>query len=126
MSIGGNWKTTLPAFSKRIKKSAELCTQITAKQIIDDAIKNTPVASGRLRAGWGAKAGLGDAPTAGKKASEAEIIALATAEILKFNMTDRFIVIENKVPYGHIVENGSMDRSPRGMLATALAKATTI
>ena len=39
MSIGGNWKTTLPAFSKRIKKSAELCTQITAKQIIDDAIK---------------------------------------------------------------------------------------
>lgn len=125
-------------FAQRIRviaegttKNVEATVRKAALAVDQVAVVETPVDTGRLRAGWlvsigsevdgeGVFRGPEGAREQNEGPAQAEALAQGNAAIAKFKLDAGSIFVQNNVAYAGIIDAGGSQQSPEGMTAKAL------
>lgn len=130
MSLDG----AVRAFNEKVKNVVGDDFRARVVALTNDAIRNTPVDTGRLMGNW--QIGFGSKPsgnpyTVGSKrkgdeamatSASSNRIATAANSNRRQNVTEAYIT--NNLPYALAVEKGGPTNRPRRMLARAILRAT--
>jgi hypothetical protein len=105
------------------KKLTDANVTKVAREFMHKVEQKTPVSTGRARSGW-YQAVVGLKGSWSDRGSSPDMIELGKSEGLfedvKKNNYDRYIYIENQVPYIMSLERGWSKQAPAGMLALTI------
>lgn len=122
MGKQSNYKTALPAFSKKVKKSVIEARRETLTALTTEIVNHTPVDTGRARAHWHASIGAPDESISEAVDPSGGATIRRAAEVIKRLEIGERLFITNPLPYIHRLENGYSQQAPAGMVTLARAK----
>jgi len=128
-------QAAINAFNAKVEKLSNKEFRFRCIQITNEAVRNTPVDTGRLRANW--QIGFGYSPNSliqfkggtDKQANEAAADQSAAGRLRAAEQESpgaTVCYITNNLPYAHSVESGGPTNKPRRMLARAILRVSKI
>jgi hypothetical protein len=118
MSFGDDIKN----FASKAERAATYVLRGTSLDIASAVIMRTPVDTGRLRANWQVQ--INSVPSGEiteTDASGGKTQRKAKSEIDKAKVADSIFLVNN-LPYAEVIENGSSDQAPAGMVEVTIAE----
>lgn len=121
-----NLEAAIRRFNEKVEEKTEDEFRARCLALANDAIRNTPVRTGRLRANWQStfdRPAFGQIEaTGGAGASAASMQAAQVVASLK---VDQAYYLTNNLPYAVPIEEGTAKIRPRRMLARAIQNAAS-
>jgi len=118
MSFSGDIKK----FTDKTERAALFVFRGTSLDIFSKIILRTPVDTGRLRLNWQANLNIPkQGELGGSDKSGGKAIGEASATASKARITDS-IYLMNNLPYAEVIENGSSDQAPQGMVKVTVTE----
>ena len=127
MSDIKGFESDLRKFADSLGLGVETVVKKISLQVFTGVVKKTPVDTGRARANWVISVEVpSSAPPLpdGKTFSGQEATAFANKELVELSKIKPFsnVFISNNMPYIEVLEDGSSDQAPEGMLAVTLTE----
>lgn len=124
----GAFEMSLKNFEQSTIKKMDQAKRKIAFQLFVDIVKLTPVDTGRARGNWNIAAipitSVEDFE--GSPSGAASHATMKGMSILAKNTVGKPIFITNNVPYIWVLENGSSQQAPHGMVRTAVKRFTNV
>jgi hypothetical protein len=118
-----SFELDLSRFTKATTLKTETIVRKISLDVLNRVVKRTPVDTGRARANW--QTTVGQPATSEVDRSDPAGTATVTQGISTVNGWDinsSALFLTNNVPYIGVLERGSSEQSPSGMVAVTLAE----
>lgn len=114
-----SFQSEIKEFRRKVEKAADLVFRGTALEIFSKVVKRTPVKTGRLRGNWQCE--INAIPIGEVDSTPAQALTKIVKITGQMKFTDSIYLINN-LPYVEVIENGSSEQAPQGMVKITVAE----
>ena len=117
-----SFKSQVAAINKRTQKKMLRTFRGTALGVFSRVIARTPVDTGRLRANWQSQ--INSAPGGeidGTDKTGGSTLTTVSTDVSKVKLGDSIFLVNN-LPYAQVIEDGSSEQAPAGMVKVTVAE----